>query len=154
MRTGDCRLFQGAAAAVFLLAALPAAQAADTGPAGVSLQDGWMRALPAAVPSGGYFTLLNKSSKVAILTGAGSPACGMLMLHKSDDKGGLSSMSDIAEVAVPAGGKVSFTPGGYHLMCMDSKPSLKPGATVPVTLAFKSGEKLTVSFAVRNAAGK
>jgi len=78
----------------------------------------------------------------------------MLMLHKSDDKGGMSSMSDVAEVPVPAGGSVSFTPGSYHLMCMDTKPSLKPGASVPVTLHFKSGEKLTVSFAVRNAAGK
>ena len=154
MRKGDCRLFQGAVAGIFLLAMLPAAQAADAGPAGVSVVDGWMRALPPAVPSGGYFTLQNKSGKAAILTGAGSPACGMLMLHKSDDKGGLSSMADVAEVTVPAGGKVSFTPGGYHLMCMDSKPSLRPGATVPVTLAFKSGEKLTVSFAVRNAAGK
>jgi copper(I)-binding protein len=152
MRTGDCRLFH-ATAAVFLLAAVSGAQA-DAGPAGVSVQDGWMRALPAAVPSGGYFTLLNNSAKALVLTGANSPACGMLMLHKSDAKGGLSSMSDVAEVPVPAGGKVSFTPGGYHLMCMDTKPSLKPGATVPVTLAFKSGEKLTVSFAVRNAAGK
>ena len=154
MRTANCRVLQGAAAAFFLLAALPVAQAADSSPAGVSVQDGWMRALPSAVPSGGYFTLQNKSGKPVILTGADSPACGMLMLHKSDDKGGLSSMSDVAEVSVPAGGKVSFTPGSYHLMCMDTTPSLKPGATVPVTLAFKSGEKLTASFAVRNAAGK
>jgi copper(I)-binding protein len=154
MRNGDSRLFTGGATAVLLLAALPGAWAAESGPAGVSVRDGWMRALPSAVPSGGYFTLQNKSGKTVILTGADSPACGMLMLHKSDDKGGMSSMSDVAEVPVPAGGSVSFTPGSYHLMCMDTKPSLKPGASVPVTLHFKSGEKLTVSFAVRNAAGK
>jgi copper(I)-binding protein len=154
MRTADSRLFTGAATAVFLLVALSCAAGADAGLVGVSVRDGWMRALPSAVPSGGYFTLQNKSAKALILMGADSPACGMLMLHKSEDKGGMSSMTDIVEVPVPAGGSVNFTPGGYHLMCMDSKPSLKPGASVPVTLAFKGGEKLTVSFAVRNAAGK
>ena len=55
------------------------------------------------MPSGGYFTLENKSGKAVTLTGADSPACGMLMLHKSDDKGGMSSMSDVTEVPVPAG---------------------------------------------------
>jgi hypothetical protein len=154
MRTGEHRLFGGAGVAVFLLAALSTAQAADSAPAGISVRDGWIRALPAAVPSGGYFTLENKSGKAVTLAGASSPACGMLMLHKSDDKGGMSSMSDVTEVPVPAGGAVSFTPGGYHLMCMNTKPSLKPGASVPVTLAFKGGETLTVAFAVRNAAGK
>lgn len=153
MRTARWKLLQGATTAVFMLVALPAAQAA-AGPTGISVEDGWIRALPPAIPSGGYFVLLNKSGKAVILTGADSPACGMLMLHKSDEKGGMSSMADVTEVSVPAGGKVSFIPGGYHLMCMNTKPSLKPGNTVPVTLAFKGGEKLTATFAVRNAAGK
>jgi copper(I)-binding protein len=39
-------------------------------------------------------------------------------------------------------------------MCMGAKSVLRPGAEVPVTLVFKSGEKLAVNFAVRNAAGK
>src|ERR1700744_3925183 len=155
MRMGKFPLFHGAAmAGLCLAAAYSGAQAADTAPAGVSVRDAWMRALPRPVPSGGYFTLQNKSGKVLILTGADSPACGMLMLHKSEDKGGMSSMMEMAEVPVPAGGSVSFTPGGYHLMCTDSTAALKPGASVPVTLSFKSGEKLTVPFAVRNAAGK
>jgi hypothetical protein len=141
-------------AVFFLIAACSAAQAADSGPAGVSVRDAWMRALPRPVPSGGYFTLQNKNGKPVILTGAASPACGMLMLHKSQDKGGMSSMMEMAEVPVPAGGSVSFTPGGYHLMCTDSTAALKPGASVPVTLSFKSGEKLTAQFAVRSAAGK
>jgi copper(I)-binding protein len=154
MRTGNSRLFHGAATALILLAAHPCARAADSGPPGVSVRDGWMRALPSSVPSGGYFTLQNKSGKAVIVIGAQSPACGMLMLHKSEDKGGMSSMMDITEVPVPAGGSVSFSPGGYHLMCMDTTPALRPGASVPVTLQFKSGEKLTAQFSVRNAAGK
>jgi copper(I)-binding protein/uncharacterized protein YcnI len=121
---------------------------------GVSVTDAWIRALPSAVPSGGYFTLHNGGTKPVVLTGASSPGCGMLMLHKSEDKGGMSSMTDVSEVPVAAGASVQFTPVGFHLMCMDSKPAIKPGASVPVTLSFKDGAEMTVSFAVRNAAGK
>ena len=123
-------------------------------PAGVTVQDAWIRALPAAVPSGGYFTLHNGGSKTVVLTGASSPGCGMLMLHKSEDKGGMSSMAAVTEVPVAAGANVQFSPGGFHLMCMEAKPAIKPGATVPVTLSFKDGGKLTAPFAVRNAAGQ
>ena len=57
-------------------------------------------------------------------------------------------------VDIPAGGSVAFAPNGYHLMCMSPTPEMKPGASVPVTLLFQGGEKLTANFAVRNAAGK
>jgi copper(I)-binding protein len=78
----------------------------------------------------------------------------MLMLHKSENMGGMSSMQDVAEVDVPAGGTIKFAPGGYHLMCMDAKPVIKPGGAVLLTLTFKDGSNLTAKFAVRNAAGK
>lgn len=123
-------------------------------PAGVTVQDAWIRALPSSEPSGGYFTLHNGGMKPVVLTGAESPGCGMLMLHKSEDKGGMSTMTDVSEIPVAAGETLKFSPGGYHLMCMDAKPAIKPGATVPVTLSFKDGGKITVPFAVRNASGQ
>ena len=112
----------------------------------VTVHDAWIRALPPSVPSGGYFTLHNGSSKPA--------ACDMLMLHKSENHGGMGSMSDTADILVPAGGTLRFAPGGYHLMCMGAKPTIKPGAAVPVTLTFRDGNALAVTFQVRNAAGK
>ena len=136
-------------AVLFWLAALLPADAAT-----LSVTDAWFRALPPSVPSGGYFTLRNDGAGPVTLTGAQSPACGMLMLHKSENMGGMSSMADVANIDVAAGGALSFAPGGYHLMCMDAKPMLKPGGHVPVTLLFKDGANLTVSFAVRGAMGK
>jgi copper(I)-binding protein len=127
---------------------------APAAPSGLAMNDGWFRALPGALPAGGYFILRNSGVAKAVLTGAQSPACGSLMLHKSESKGGLAAMDMVAAVDVPAGGSVSFAPGGYHLMCMDAKPALKPGATVAVTLNFQDGAQLTANFAVRNAAGK
>jgi copper(I)-binding protein len=120
----------------------------------LSVSDAWIRAMPAGIPSGGYFTLRNNGAKDLVLTGAATPACGSLMLHKSENTGGMSSMHHVDEVDVPAGGSVAFAPGSYHLMCMQANSAITPGAKVPVTLIFKDGSKITASFAVRNAAGK
>jgi hypothetical protein len=128
------------------------AQPAKAAP--LSLSDGWIRLLPGALPAAGYFTLHNAGNAKVVLTGADTPACGMLMLHKSEDKGGMSSMQDVKSVAVPGGGEVQFAPGGYHLMCMDPKPVLKLGASVPVTLSFQGAPPLTARFDVRGATGK
>jgi copper(I)-binding protein len=122
--------------------------------AGLSLSGAWFRALPANLPAGGYFILRNSGPRKAVLTGAESPACGMLMMHQSNSTGGTSAMAHVMSVDVPAGGSVAFAPNGYHLMCMEPKARvMKPGGAVPVTLLFQDGAKITANFAVRNAAG-
>ena len=150
MRFGNSNTFHAIAiAALFVLITISVSAAAD-----MTVTNAWMRALPASVPSGGYFTLYNRGLKPAILTGASSPACGMLMLHKTSSTDGRSRMNALSEVEVPAGGMLSFGPGGYHLMCMKASALLKAGATVPITLAFKDGASLMTPFRVRNAVGK
>jgi copper(I)-binding protein len=131
-----------------LLLAVPAAAAE------VQISEAWIRALPAPSPSGGYFTLKNVGKSDISLTGAKSGACGMLMLHRSKEMGGMSSMEDVESVPVPAGGEIRFAPGGFHLMCMDATPAIKPGGSVPVTLLFSDRTEATASFAVKNAQGK
>lgn len=131
---------------LFVAATLPARAA--------SVSDGWFRALPNDLPAAGYFTLKNDGPKAIALTGASSPACGMLMLHKSEMIGGMSHMSMVDRVEVPEGGSVSFAPGGYHLMCMKPGAAMKPGGTVPVVLQFADGTTVKAEFAVRSATGK
>ncbi|HWY62363.1 MAG TPA: copper chaperone PCu(A)C [Rhizomicrobium sp.] len=146
------------AALHFALAALlvgvcaPGTASAQSTP--LSLSDGWIRLLPGALPAAGYFTLHNSGTAKLVLTGADTPACSMLMLHKSSDTGGMSSMQDVEQVDVPGHDSISFSPGGYHLMCMGPKPALKLGASVPVTLSFKGAPPLTARFEVRGATGK
>lgn len=120
--------------------------------ADVTVTGGWLRALPGHLPAAGYFVLRNTGSRELSLTGASSPVCGMLMLHKSNSDNGMANMMDMDSVAIPAGGSVTFAPGGLHLMCMDPK-RLKPGSVVPVTLQFSTGKAVTATFVVRNALG-
>jgi copper(I)-binding protein len=134
---------------VATIAAATSAYAAD-----VTAKDAWFRALPAGLPAGGYFTLHNSGKSPITLIGAESSACGMLMLHKSEDKGGMSAMIDMPSVAIPVDSDLKFAPGGDHLMCTNPTPALKAGAAVPVTLLFAGGAKLNASFTVRNARGQ
>ena len=128
--------------------ALGAFLAAPVHAADITVTQGWFRALPSSVPSGGYFTLHNGSAKKITLKNVESPACGMLMMHKTS-KGG---MEHVMALDVAPGETLAFAPGGYHLMCTDSR--LKPGNAVPVTFIFSQSEKLAANFAVRNAMGK
>jgi copper(I)-binding protein len=114
------------------------------------VSDGWFRALPASVPSGGYFVLRNGGDRTMTLSAVETPACGTVMIHKSSN----GAMEHVMSLDVAAGETVQFAPGGYHLMCMDAKPVLKPGTSVPVTLIFSDGERVTATFRVRNAVGK
>ncbi len=96
-------------------------------------------------------TVRNDGDSDAVLTGASSPSCGMLMLHKSEDSSGMAMMMDMQTITIPAHGSVTFQPGGYHLMCMS--PVMKLGDTVKLTLSFQDGPAMTVAAPVYGAQG-
>lgn len=134
------------------MAAVLLTTAAQAG--GLTVSDAWFRVLPAGRPAAGYFTLTNATDGEASLTGAASPACGSIMLHKSTEMSGMSMMEMVDSVAVPAHGRAVFAPGGYHLMCMQPAAArMKPGAAIDVTLRFAGGANLTARFAVKDAKG-
>ena len=99
-------------------------------------------------PAAGYFDLQNTGSTKLVLTGASSPGCGMLMLHRSVNTGGTERMEMVPELTVPAHGTVHVAPGGYHLMCTQPSPGLQTSGSVPVTLTFQGGGAVTTSFKV------
>lgn len=122
--------------------------------ADLKISNGWIRLLPAGVPAAGYFELHNSSRAPAQLVGASSPAFGQAMLHRTAEDRGRSTMMHVHEVEVPAGGKVVFSPGGYHVMLMKPARALSIGDKVPLTLEFSSGEKISARFEVRGPSGK
>src|ERR1700759_4203893 len=97
---------------MLLLSSCVAAQAAP-----FDVTDAWFRSLPGTVPAGGYFTAQNNTGREVSILGVSSGACGMLMMHRSANKGGMSGMDMVDKVTLPPGGVVEFAPGGYHLMC-------------------------------------
>jgi periplasmic copper chaperone A len=148
-RAGAVCLFGGA-----LIAALAFGAPARAAEKGVTVSQPWMRTIMPSRPAAGYFTLSNETGKARSLVGAESPACGMLMLHKSVSENGVDRMVMEKQIAIPAHGAVRFAPGGYHLMCMAPTAAVKSGNSVPVTLKFGDGGTLMVSFPVRGIADK
>jgi copper(I)-binding protein len=132
---------------VILLLSVGTAQAAP-----LDITGAWFRSLPGKLPAGGYFTAQNNTRRDVAITGARSDACGMLMIHQSSNKGGMTGMDMVDTVKVAAGGQVKFAPGGYHLMCEGAR--MKIGTRVPVLLNLSDGTAVAVAFEVRGATGK
>jgi copper(I)-binding protein len=114
----------------------------------------WFRALPGNLPAGGYFDGQNTTRSDVAILGAQSDGCSTVMIHRSSNTGGMSKMEMVDQVPVPAGGKVSFAPGGYHLMCVRPTALMKIGGKVPVVLHLSDGTRVAAAFAVRGASGK
>jgi copper(I)-binding protein len=115
----------------------------------VTIETPWVRFLLPSIPAAAYMTLRNGGDTDMLLTGAATPACGMLMLHKSQDNSGMSMMMDVTTITIPAHGAVTLAPGGYHLMCM--QPRMKVGDTVHLTLTFADGATVAATAEVYGA---
>jgi copper(I)-binding protein len=111
----------------------------------------WMRYLLPSIPAAGYMVLQNGGDADVMVTGARSPACGMLMLHKSKDNSGIAMMMDVPSITVPAHRSLALAPGGYHLMCM--QPVMKAGDKVMAVLTLADGSVVNVTLPVYGAQG-
>ena len=120
------------------------------GPSGdVQVKDALIRWLPANVPGGGYMTLINTGSAARVLIGASSPDYGEVSIHQTRIREGLSDMARIESVELKPLIPVRFAEGGYHLMLMQPKRSLRPGDRVLITLHFAQGPSIEAPFEVR-----
>ncbi len=137
-----------------LISALTMGDAARAAENGVTLSHPWMHFTVPSRPAAGYFILTNDSALARGLIGAASAACGTLMLHKSMSKNGVEKMVMMDRIAIPAHGKLTFAPGGYHLMCMEPTAAVKQGNSVLITLRFADGGTLVAPFPVRGASDK
>ena len=131
----------------FAVCAAPALAA----PASLMVSDCWVRLLPGALPSGGYFTVMNMSAKQVNLIDVQTDAFGMAMLHQTQSNGSTSEMVMVEKAPVPANGTLKFAPGGYHLMLEQPKHALKVGESIRMTFVFDDGEKVTSQCAVKSA---
>ncbi|KMY86142.1 Copper metallochaperone [Candidatus Paraburkholderia calva] len=129
-------------------ALLPAVSHAVT----LEVHDCWVRAMPPRLPSSGYFTLSNNGPQPVTLTAARSPAFGMTMMHKSENKGSTATMEMVSSINVPAHGTLEFKPKSYHLMMEQPPKPLQVGSTIPLQLTFSDKSTVDVQCAVKSAA--
>lgn len=137
-----------AAAFAFAATASVGAHAADSKQA-IGVQNAWVRWLPNNLPAAAYFTLTNSSDKAIDLVDVSSADYGSAMLHQTVSNGSTQKMVMVDKLTVPAHGKASIAPGGYHVMLEDAKHKVAPGDTVHLKLQFSDGETIDAPFAVK-----
>jgi len=69
-----------------------------------------------------------------------SPVAGVAEVHEMKMEGDVMKMRALPSLELPAGKKVEFKPGGYHVMLMDLKAPLAKDSTIPLTLLFKDAK--------------
>jgi copper(I)-binding protein len=112
----------------------------------------WSRPAAAGTTGAGFLTLANPGKTADALVAVESPVARKVEMHRSVMKAGVSSMQKLERLDLPAGGRVTFAPGGLHLMLLGLKQPLKTGDKAPATLVFASGARVATQFEVRVAA--
>lgn len=117
----------------------------------LTIRDAWVRAAQAGGTSAAYMSLTNGRVAPELLTGVSAPTLtDSASLHETtSDSSGMTGMSHVDSITVPAGGTVALEPGGYHIMLMDLKQELKAGDRVTLTLTFEQAGVVEVTAEVR-----
>jgi periplasmic copper chaperone A len=119
----------------FVLAAAAQVQA-QTAAAPVVVDGAWARVLlQGQASSGAYMTFTAREPLT--LTGAESPAAGIIEIHQMKMEGDVMKMRAVDTLDLPAGRAVELKPGGYHFMLMDLKAAFRAGTRIPMTLQFR-----------------
>jgi copper(I)-binding protein len=102
-----------------------------------------------------FGTITNKGDRDARIVSGESPSAGRVEVHEvvPDPSGAMSMRPKEGGFEVPARGTRELIPGGDHLMLMDLKQPLDPGADVSLTVVFEDGSSLPVIAQIRDFAG-
>ncbi|HEX5639153.1 MAG TPA: copper chaperone PCu(A)C [Burkholderiaceae bacterium] len=110
----------------------------------VTVSSPWARStVPGQMGTGAFMTIVSKDG--GRLVGAASPVAGVVELHEMAMDNNVMKMRAIPGLDLPAGREVQLKPGGYHVMLLDLKRSLKAGEKVQIELRLETrdGKRIT-----------
>ena len=112
----------------------------------ISVSNAWVQAMPPAqTTTAAYMVITNNSKQEAVLVSASSDIAGAVEIHQMSETNGMMHMAMAANIHIPALGKVSLKPGGFHIMLINLKKSVNLGDIVPITLHFQDGSDIVVN---------
>jgi copper(I)-binding protein len=98
---------------------------------------------PGTQMTAGYLALSNNSAQPITITRVLSSEFASVEMHESVIEDGVARMYPLGELTVPDGGKVTFEPGGKHLML--TQPTADSDS---VSLEFYAGEAVVLTVNV------
>ncbi|WP_460834148.1 copper chaperone PCu(A)C [Lysobacter humi (ex Lee et al. 2017)] len=137
----------------FVLLASASGAAARTRPCAPVVTAPWVRMAPASMPMGAAFAVIENRCVDGIeLVGVSSPDFGSVSMHETRVDAGVSRMRPVARLAVPTRERVTFRPGGLHVMLSRPQRALGPGKVVRLVFLFSDGSSVRVDAPVRDSA--
>jgi periplasmic copper chaperone A len=136
---------------VFIIAVffLTYAQADDLSK-NIFVSNAWVQAMPPSqTSSAAYMIIANNSHNEVVLVSASSDIAGVTEIHQMSDRNGMMHMAMVPNVHIPAQGKVTLKPDGFHIMLIDLKKPVNKGDVVPITLHFQDGGSIIVNAQVK-----
>jgi periplasmic copper chaperone A len=122
---------------------------ANAGAPDIAVTDAWVRAVPGSTVAAAYFTARNTGTRPLTIIGIRTSMAARAMIHETTLVGTQSTMRPHEQLPLAPGQSVHLTPGGMHVMLMDLRQPLEPGAQVQLVLLLEGGMSLTVMARVR-----
>jgi copper(I)-binding protein len=102
-----------------------------------------------AKSAAGYMAISNEGDTPDRLIGVETPAAAKSMLHITElSAEGVTSMSHLDAIEIPAGDTILLEPGGMHVMLMGLTADLSAGDMVEGTLIFEKAGRVEIEFMV------
>jgi len=115
------------------------------------VEDAWSRPTAPGMSMGvAYFTLVNDTGVDDVLVSASTPVAARVEMHETAIEDGMARMRPLAEIRVPARGRVDVAPGGIHLMLVELSQPMPDGSRAPLTLEFRNAGKISIDLAVQD----
>jgi hypothetical protein len=134
-------------------AALASLAAAAEGPAGgLSVEGAWARANPPRTAvAAAYLVIDNRGGRADRLLSVSTPAADRAEVHATVQDMDIVRMRRVDPLHVGAGERITFGPGGTHIMLMGLKSPLLEGERLPLELKFERAGTVRVEAEVRSA---
>ncbi len=130
----------------------PEAPATEAGIPGMTITNARMVLPPVAGnPAAVYFDLDYEGDRNVALNRAEVKGAKSATFHDYGEYDMKMQMMDMLPLPLKKGDRVSFEPGGKHIMAMEPDDSLKPGGTAEVTIVVSGGKSQTFDAPIKAA---
>ncbi len=101
--------------------------------------------------SAAYMKINNPTAEqITIIGASASRVANNVELHKSFvDEKGVSRMTSIDKIVVPAGSSIELTPGAIHIMLFDLKKNLSEGDKFDITIKIEGKDPIVLETLVK-----
>lgn len=118
---------------------------------GMRVENAFARASIGQAKTGAvYLTLVNEAAEGDRLRSASVDIAGRAEVHLHVMKNDVMTMENVSCLTIPPRTRISFAPGGLHIMLLDLSSPLQEGGRFPLRLHFEQAGEIIVDVPVKS----